>query len=546
MPEVRNPAICAKRRDPFVPPAWPGSAVPAGRGSGPPNRWLPAAAASRDPSWRAAGGPPIASAGTAYYPRRPRQVLVPGAVLCGSGDRGREQTGRRSCVIGVERAGLARRQSWRPAGRMPFVPRSPRGPFRGLPREVPVLTAVAFTVALGFGIVAPDIPAFARHFGVSTAEAASVVSAFALMRIVGALPAGRLVDRFGEPAVMATGITIVAVSSILAGFSGSFAELIILRGAGGLGSAMFGVSAQTLLLVSVPSEQRGRASGAVRRRVPGRRDQRPGARRDHRRLVDAGAVHHLRRACSSSRPSSPSPCLRDGSRRRGPGRRRAARNGPSPRSPARCGTARTGPRRPRISRTAFATIGVRSRHRAAVRPRRAAPVGRLDGHRVRRGRRAERRDPAARRAAGRPARPAAGVVAGCLVSAARHGHARARSRAGRVSRRAGRPRPWIGAAGRRARGDDRRHPGRPGRDGRRLVPDGRRHRLGHRAGDAPDTWWTWPPTARPSGSPPASSGWRPCSASSPRRPGGAASLPPPAAGGRAEQSRPPGAAGVAS
>src|SRR4029077_274684 len=74
-------------------------------------------------------------------------------------------------------------------------------------------------------------------------------------------PAGRLVDRFGEPVVMATGITIVAVSSILGGVSGSFPELIILRGAGGLGSAMFGVSAQTLLLVSVPSEQRGRATG---------------------------------------------------------------------------------------------------------------------------------------------------------------------------------------------------------------------------------------------------------------------------------------------
>ncbi len=144
---------------------------------------------------------------------------------------------------------------------MPSEPRPHRGPFRDLPREVAILTTVSFTVALGFGIVAPDIPAFARHFGVSTAAAAGVVSAFALMRIVGALPAGRLVSRFGEPVVMATGIAIVAVSSIVAGFSGSFAELIILRGAGGFGSAMFGVSAQTLLLVSVPSEQRGRASG---------------------------------------------------------------------------------------------------------------------------------------------------------------------------------------------------------------------------------------------------------------------------------------------
>jgi MFS transporter, DHA1 family, multidrug resistance protein len=137
----------------------------------------------------------------------------------------------------------------------------PRGPFRGLPREVPILTAVSFTVALGYGIVAPAIPQFARQFGVSAAAAAGVVSAFALMRVIGALPAGRLADRFGERAVMAAGIVIVAASSVLAGLSQSFAQLIALRGAGGLGSAMYTVGAQTLLLVSVPEGQRGRASG---------------------------------------------------------------------------------------------------------------------------------------------------------------------------------------------------------------------------------------------------------------------------------------------
>jgi MFS family permease len=109
--------------------------------------------------------------------------------------------------------------------------------------------------------VAPAIPEFARQFGVSTATAASVVSAFALMRVAGALPAGRLMDRFGEHAVMAAGIMIVAVSSVLAGFSQSFVQLIVLRGVGGLGSAMYTVSAQTLLLVSVPDGLRGRASG---------------------------------------------------------------------------------------------------------------------------------------------------------------------------------------------------------------------------------------------------------------------------------------------
>jgi MFS transporter, DHA1 family, multidrug resistance protein len=144
---------------------------------------------------------------------------------------------------------------------MPVVPKPRRGLFRHLPREVAILSSVSFTVALGFGIVAPGIPAFARQFGVSTAAAASVISAFALMRIIGAMPAGRLVDRFGERKTMAAGIAIVAASSVLAGFSGSFGQLVVLRGVGGLGSAMFSVSAQTLLLRSVPADLRGRASG---------------------------------------------------------------------------------------------------------------------------------------------------------------------------------------------------------------------------------------------------------------------------------------------
>lgn len=144
-------------------------------------------------------------------------------------------------------------------GRMPVVPR-PR-PFTGLPPEVAILSSISFTVALGYGIVAPAIPVFGRQFGVSITAAAGVISAFALMRIVGALPSGKLTDRFGEHKTMATGIAIVAVSSVLAGFSANFAELIVLRGIGGLGSAMFGVSAQTLLLRSVPAGLRGRASG---------------------------------------------------------------------------------------------------------------------------------------------------------------------------------------------------------------------------------------------------------------------------------------------
>jgi MFS family permease len=132
----------------------------------------------------------------------------------------------------------------------------------GLPREVAVLTGVAFCVALGFGILIPVLPVFARTFDVSALEASAVISVFALVRFVTSPLAGGLVDRLGERVVMTSGLLIVAVSSAAAGFSQTYAQLLVLRGAGGLGSSMFTVSAMALLLRVVDSSQRGRASGA--------------------------------------------------------------------------------------------------------------------------------------------------------------------------------------------------------------------------------------------------------------------------------------------
>ena len=132
--------------------------------------------------------------------------------------------------------------------------------FGTLPREVHVLTAVAFAVAVGFGVVAPAIPVFARDFGVGRTAAGAVISAFAFMRLVSALASGRLVNRVGERVVLATGIGIVAVSSALAGLSQSYTQLLLLRGIGGVGSAMFTVSAISLLLRVVDADQRGRAT----------------------------------------------------------------------------------------------------------------------------------------------------------------------------------------------------------------------------------------------------------------------------------------------
>ncbi len=133
-----------------------------------------------------------------------------------------------------------------------------------LPREVWVLAAVAFSVALGFGIVAPVIPVFARRFGVGQTAAGLVISAFAFMRLAFGPAAGAIVNRLGERLVMAVGIGIVAVSSLLTGLAGNYTQMLVLRAVGGVGSVMFTVAAQSLLLGSVPASQRGRASSMYR------------------------------------------------------------------------------------------------------------------------------------------------------------------------------------------------------------------------------------------------------------------------------------------
>jgi MFS family permease len=69
-----------------------------------------------------------------------------------------------------------------------------------------------------------------------------------------------LVNKIGERSVLWIGLSIVALSSALAGVSQSFEQLILLRGIGGTGSAMFTVSSMSLLLRTVDSAHRGRAA----------------------------------------------------------------------------------------------------------------------------------------------------------------------------------------------------------------------------------------------------------------------------------------------
>jgi MFS family permease len=132
-------------------------------------------------------------------------------------------------------------------------------PFAQFPREVSVLVFASFFVAVGFGIIAPTIPLFARSFEVSNAQVGAIVSAFAFARFASGLISGKMVDHFGERLIYSFGVGFVALTSFAAGLAQSYEQLLIFRAVGGLGSSMFSVAAGSILIRAVDDSHRARA-----------------------------------------------------------------------------------------------------------------------------------------------------------------------------------------------------------------------------------------------------------------------------------------------
>lgn len=80
------------------------------------------------------------------------------------------------------------------------------------------------------------------------------------MRLVGAPFAGLLVGKLGERRTYTAGILIVALSTGACALAVNYPQLILLRAAGGIGSAMFTVAATALLIKVSPPDARGRVA----------------------------------------------------------------------------------------------------------------------------------------------------------------------------------------------------------------------------------------------------------------------------------------------
>ena len=116
-------------------------------------------------------------------------------------------------------------------------------------------------VALGYGVISPALPSFARTFGVGIKAVTFLVTAFSLSRLCFAPISGLLAQRLGERRIYIAGLLIVGLATAACAYSQAYWQLMLFRIISGVGSTMFYVSALGLMIHISPADVRGRIAG---------------------------------------------------------------------------------------------------------------------------------------------------------------------------------------------------------------------------------------------------------------------------------------------
>lgn len=115
-----------------------------------------------------------------------------------------------------------------------------------------------FIIMLGFGILSPILPLYARSFGVGLDSVGVLISAFSITRLAVDPFTGVIIGRLGERGAVVLGALIVGVTTALAAVAPTFDLLVVFRGAGGAGSAIFFAGLLSFMLRTIPSDRMGR------------------------------------------------------------------------------------------------------------------------------------------------------------------------------------------------------------------------------------------------------------------------------------------------
>ncbi len=125
-----------------------------------------------------------------------------------------------------------------------------------------ILFATVFIDLLGFGIVIPFVPIFAKRLDLSASAVGLIFSVYSLTQLVAAPVLGRLSDHFGRRPIIMLGLFGSSVSYFVYGFAYSLPMLLLSRAVHGACAGTIS-TAQAYVADITPEEKRAHGMGII-------------------------------------------------------------------------------------------------------------------------------------------------------------------------------------------------------------------------------------------------------------------------------------------
>ena len=124
-----------------------------------------------------------------------------------------------------------------------------------LPAGFGVLWTTVAIDLVGFGIVLPILPLYAKDFGADPWLATAIVATFSLAQFLAAPWWGRLSDRIGRKPVLVMALCGTAIGSLMTGLAGSLPILFLGRAIDGASGSSYAIAQAAVSDIAEPSER---------------------------------------------------------------------------------------------------------------------------------------------------------------------------------------------------------------------------------------------------------------------------------------------------